>query len=85
MNSMGLSFDLNDHSLLHISKIVNTSKSFLNIKKVVTQQQLEVRDCGLFAIVYDLEECLGNTLDDVNFEQNEMHHHLLLCLEEGKL
>ena len=75
MYTLCLFFDLNDHSLLQISKIVSTSKSFLNIKKVATQQQLGVRDCGLLAIAYALEACLENTSDYVKFEQKTMHHH----------
>ena len=81
MDSLGESLDLNDHTLIQIASLVRSEMTSITIQKVSTQQQLGVRDCGLFAIAYSLEMCLGSRILHQRFDQNRMRHHLIECLE----
>ncbi|XP_019861172.1 PREDICTED: uncharacterized protein LOC109589556 [Amphimedon queenslandica] len=81
MDSLGESLDLNDHTLIQIASLVKSEMTSIIIQQVSTQQQLGVRDCGLFAIAYSLEICLGSRTLHQRFDQNRMRHHLIECLE----
>ena len=74
-------------TLLQISKIYNSivppDESFLKIHKLPVQQQKGVLDCGLFAIAFALEICMGKNPQYILFEQTKMRQHLHSCLSEG--
>ena len=54
----------------------------LRLEIVPVQQQDGVHDCGLFAIAYGTEECLGRRPEPANFEQALMRQHLIKCLQK---
>ena len=83
MDSFGL-WDLNNHTFLQICSLAIKSKSLLNVRRITTQVQQGV-DCGIFAIAYSLEACMGNDLESASFDNEQMRRHLLNNLENGKL
>ena len=62
MDSFGDTLELNDYTALQIASLVKTNRSQIVIHKLPAQTQSGVHDCGLFAIAYAMEACLGNLL-----------------------
>ena len=48
-------------------------------------QQQGVADCGVYAIAYDFHAARGDSLEDIEFEQDKMRQHLARCLTKQKL
>ena len=86
MDSFGDTFELNDYTALQIASLVKTDRSQIVIHKLPAQTQSGVHDCGLFAIAYAMEACLGNLLGSTTaFEQNDMRDHLIACLDSDQI
>ena len=86
MDSLSSSLDLNDHTLIQIASLLKSERPSISIKKISTQQQSGFLDCGLFAIAYSLEACLGTTRTvKQKFDQKKMRQHLINCLENNLL
>lgn len=82
MDSLSSSLDLNDHTLIQIASLLKSERPSISIQKISTQQQSGFLDCGLFAIAYSLEACLGTTRTvKQKFDQKKMRQHLINCLE----
>ena len=75
---------LNHNTILQIAKITNTHLPFIELQIVPAQQQENTSDCGIFAIAFAIEICLGNPVESVSFEQCEMRAHLFRCLINHK-
>ena len=69
---------------LQLAKIYSPSpsKSSLRVEIASVQQQQGLHDCGLFAIAYATEICLGRKPDEAQFDKNLMRQHLIKCLNE---
>ena len=69
---------------LQLAKIYSPSpsKSSLRVEIASVQQQQGLHDCGLFAIAYATEICLGRKPDEAQFDQNLMRQHLKKILNE---
>ena len=89
MDSLGLFMDLNNSTLLQISKIYNSTvprnESSLKIRKLSVQQQKGSLDCGVFSVAYAVEVCMGRNPQYAFFDQEKMRQHLCICLSEGTL
>ena len=87
MDSLGLFMSLNLFTVLQIAKIYSLpkSQSVLQIHKMSVQQQHGTLDCGLFAIAYAVEVCLGRKPQCASFIQKKMREHLFACLTKGML
>ena len=48
-------------------------------------QQQGVADCGVYAIAYAFHAARGDSLEDIEFEQDKMRQHLARCLTKQKL
>ena len=48
-------------------------------------QQQGVADCGVYAIAYAFHAARGDSLEDIEFEQDKMRQHLAKCLTKQKL
>ena len=83
MDSMALFLSLNNSTILQISKIYRVLNSTLEIRAVSVQQQKGSIDCGIFAIAYAVEVCLGRNPQYARFDQTRMRNHLYECLTEG--
>lgn len=59
--------------------------SVLKIKYKSVQQQNGYTDCGLFAIAYVVEVCLGRKPEEARFDQDKMRPHLSKCLSSGRM
>ena len=76
---------LTESTELQIARIYNPlhvspPRTSLRAEIVTVQQQDGLHDCGLFAIAYATEECLGRRPESANFEQTLMHQHVIKCL-----
>ena len=60
-------------------------KSVLQIRCRSVQQQTGITDCGLFAIAYAVEVCLGRNPEEAIFAQERMRQHLNECLLSGQM
>ena len=67
-----------------ISRIYTSSMDTLQISTLSVQQQEGYCDCALFAIANSVELCNGNDPEECHFNQLQLRHHLLQCLEAGK-
>lgn len=87
MDSLGLFMSLNLFTVLQIAKIYSLpkSQSVLRLHKMSVQQQQGTLDCGLFAIAYAVEVCLGRNPQCASFDQQKMREHLYTCLTKGVL
>ena len=85
MDSLGMFMKMNVDSILQIAKIYQpaTGASVLELHKLSVQQQHGTLDCGLFAIAFAVEVCLGNNVEVVSFKQKKMRSHLIDCLNKG--
>lgn len=85
MDSMALFLSLNNSTILQISKIyrVPNCNSTLEIHTLSVQQQKGSLDCGVFAVAYAVEICLGRNPQYARFDQTRMRNHLYECLTEG--
>ena len=50
-----------------------------------TSKQIGGKDCGLFAIAYDIDLLIGNDQDKIRYDQTRMRHHLIACLTSEKV
>ena len=84
MDSLGSFIALNLATVLQICKIYSAPKdhSTLKLRKLPVQQQCGTLDCGLFAVAYAVEVCMGNS-PAVSFDQKRMRFHLYACLSDG--
>ena len=80
MDSMALFLSLNNSTILQISKIYRVST--LEIRTVSVQQQKGSLDCGLFAVAFAVEVCLGRNPQYAKLDQSKMRNHLYECLTE---
>ena len=82
MDSMALFLSLNNSTILQISKIyrVPNCNFTLEIRTVSVQQQKGSSDCGVFAVAYAVEVCLGRNPQYARFDQTRMRNHLYECL-----
>ena len=85
MDSLSSSLDLNDDTLIQIASLLKSERPSISMKKISTQQQSGFFDCGLFAIAYSLEACLGTTRTVKQKFDQKMCHHLINCLENNLL
>lgn len=87
MDSLGLFMSLNLFTILQIAKIYSLpeSLSVLQLHKMSVQQQHGTLDCGLFAIAYAVEVCLGRNPQCASFDQKRMREHLYTSLVKGVL
>ena len=46
--------------------------------------QQGVADCGVYAIAYAFHAARGDSLEDIEFEQDKMRQHLARCLTKQK-
>ena len=83
MDSMSLFMQTNITTILQIAKIYQPSKYLLNVHKLSVQQQEGTMDCGIFAVAFAVEVCVGNNVENVSFNQKKMRKHLYDCLSKG--
>ena len=84
MDSKVIFHQITKSTQLQIARIFNPPQGSrsLRLEIVPVQQQDGVHDCGLFAIAYGTEECLGRRPESANFEQALMRQHLIKCLQK---
>ena len=86
----GTKLDLQNKVQNYISRLLphetyNDYNSTLDIKSVSVQQQKGRKDCGVFAVAYAVEVCLGRNPQYSVFDQTKMRPHLYKCLSQGVL
>ena len=71
-----------DSTKMQIATIMHTSAN--RLKRIVekTQFQVGVVDCGLYAIAYATDLCIGNNPASYRYVQHKMRPHLLECFEK---
>ncbi len=74
---------IGDELVLQMAKIYKGDDKFVTVRRLSVQQQIGKLDCGLFAVAYAMEVCMGNKPATVTFNQMEMRPHLYRCLERG--
>lgn len=79
--SMGVSVE----TVLQLARIysVPANHSSLTIHRQSVQQQKGDVDCGLFAVAYATEVCLGRNPEEAMFLQSGMRSHLHRCISRG--
>ena len=71
---------MSSHAALQIAAITSCSESTIKIIQYKTQFQKGGSDCGLFAIAYALDLCLGTEPAGIRYDQSQLRPHLLKCL-----
>lgn len=77
---------LTDHTLLQIATLYKPPGTALTIELASVQQQNGVHDCGVFAIAFMAELCLGKgnpSAAAAVFDQSRIRAHLVSCLRKG--
>ena len=59
---------------------VSPPRTSLRVEILPVQQQDGCHDCGLFAVAYATEVCLGRRPESATFDQALMRQHLIKCL-----
>ena len=87
LDSMSLFLTLNNTTVLQICQIyrVPDCNKELEIVNVSVQQQKGGSDCGVFAVAYAVDVCLGKNPQYSVFDQTKMRPHLFECLSQGVL
>ena len=67
-------------SIIRLCTSHTISKSRLEVCTVNVQKQIGTADCGLFALAYVVELCLGNNPATMAFEQSSMRRHYDSCM-----
>lgn len=49
------------------------------------QQQVGANDCGLFAIAFAVHAALGESVDELEFDQAQMREHLIKCFTKKRM
>ena len=82
-----VSMNLLINGLVQIAKLYSNSvvDSALRLRRLSVQQQNGFQDCGLFAIAFAVEVCLGHNPEDSSFAQELMRQHLMKCLSIGTM
>lgn len=91
-DSLGLFMKLDSTTLLQIAKLYgsilpsqNASEvTSLPVCKLSVQQQIGTLDCGLYAIAFAVDLCMGKNPKYSHFDQSKMREHLEVCLAKGK-
>ena len=74
------------HSLeQQIVQVYGGRRSQLIIRSLSVQQQVGVKDCGLFAVAFAVEVCQRNDPSKVSYDQGKMRSHFASCLQKGHL
>ena len=78
---------LNLEVLLQIAKIysIPPTEHHLRIKKLSVQQQQGTLDCGLFALAFATEICVGGDVQGACFDQKKMRKHFFRCLVKREM
>ena len=74
------------HSLQQqIAQVYGGRRSQLIVRSRSVQQQVGVKDCGLFAVAFAVEVCQKNDPSSVSYDQSKMRSHFASCLQKGHL
>ena len=68
-----------------IAQVYGGGKSQLTVHSLSVQQQVGLKDCGLFAVAFAVEVCQSHDPSRVSYDQSKMRSHFALCLQEGHL
>ena len=87
LDSTSLFLALSNTAILQLCKIyrVPDYNKELEIVNVSVQQQKGGKDCGVFAVAYALDVCLGKNPQYSVFDQTKMRSHLFECFSQGVL
>ena len=62
--------------------MINLTSSQFKVNVMSVQQQLNMIDCGLFAIAFATDLLYGNLPSNVSYEHEKMRQHVLICLQQ---
>ena len=87
MDSLAMQVPINRSMILQMAQIYRApnNQPSLSVKVLPVQQQNGYRDCGLFAIAFATEICMGQNPSKAVFIQTQMRGHFFRCLTTGNM
>lgn len=83
-DSMATRSELPMHVQMQIASLLACPFKQVHFHYQACQQQTGGVDCGLFAIAFAIDICLGSKVDSMTYKQSSMRQHLFQCLQSGK-
>ena len=85
MDSLGGVCPISQSLQQQIAQVYGGKRSHLVIRRLSVQQQVGVKDCGLFAVAFAVDVCQRNNPSRVSYDQRKMRSHFASCLQKGHL
>ena len=74
------------HSLeRQIAHVYSGGRSQLTVHSLSVQQQVRVKDCGLFVVAFAVELCQKHNPSQVSYDHSKMRAHFTSCLQQELL
>ena len=68
-----------------IAQVYGGGRQQLTVHSLSVQQQVGVKDCGLFAVAFAVELCQKHDPSRVSYDQSKMRAHFISCLQKEHL
>lgn len=68
-----------------IAQVYSGGRSQLTVHSLSVQQQVGVKDCGLFAVAFAVELCQKHDPSQVSYDQSKMTAHFISCIKKEHL
>jgi len=68
-----------------LASLLKTQKDQFTIQIAKVNKQSGTQDCGVFAAAYCTTVAFGKDPCALVYDQKRLRHHLLKCLEDGKM
>lgn len=68
-----------------IADLIMTKEKFFTIEYMDIHRQVGPDDCGLFALAFAASLCYGEQPKNENYNQSQLHSHLLSCLTSSNV
>ena len=85
MDSLGKTCQISHSLEQQIAQVYGGGRSQLTVHSLSVQQQVGVKDCGLFAVAFAVELCQKHDPSQVSYDQRKMRAHFISCLQKEHL
>lgn len=85
MDSLGKTCHMSHSLERQIAHVYGGGRSQLTVHSLSVQQQIGVKDCGLFAVAFAVEVCQKHNPSQVSYDQSKMRAHFTSCLQQELL
>ena len=85
MDSLGATCHISHSLEQQIAQVYGGGRSQLTVHSLSVQQQVGVKDCGLFAVAFAVELCQKHNPSRISYDQSKMRAHFISCLQKEHL